>query len=125
MEVVLTFLFRYWKEIALAILLFAVSFFWWQDHNSLVKAYDASVESYEERIKGLTKSHDRELKRKDLALQEYREKLDSLEFEYEEFKRNLVVVKTERVNELVTLRRDDPEQLIEEIEQIFGFRYVE
>jgi hypothetical protein len=120
-----SFLAKYWKEIALAALLFAVCFFWWQDHNSLVKAYDASVESYEERIKGLTESHDRELERKDTALQEYREKLDSLEFEYEEFKRNIAVVKTERVNELVTLRRDDPEQLIEEIEQIFGFRYVE
>ena len=125
MHAILTFLAKYWKETALAALLFAVCFFWYQDHNSLVKAYDASVESYEERIKGLTESHDRELERKDVALREYREKIDSLEFEYEEFKKNIAIVKAERVNELVTLRRDNPEQLVEEIKLTFGFQHVE
>ena len=51
MKVALGFLGNYWKEIALAVLLFVVSFFWWQDHRGLVSAYDASVESYEIRIK--------------------------------------------------------------------------
>jgi len=119
------FLAKYWKEIALAALLFAVCFFWWQDHNSLVKAYDASIESYEERIKGLSASHERELERKDLALLEYKEKLGVLETEYEKYKRDVIVVKARRVDEIVTLRKEDPEQLIENIEQTFGFEYVE
>ena len=120
-----SFLAKYWKEIALAALLFAVCFFWWQDHNSLVKAYDASVESYEERIKGLTESHDRESERKDMLLREYRESLVALEYEYEEFKKHIVVVKAERIDELVSLRKDNPEQLIAEIEKTFGFQHVE
>jgi len=119
------FLAKYWKEIALAALLFAVCFFWWQDHNSLVKAYDASIESYEERIKGLSVSHERELERKDLALLEYKEKLGILETEYEKYKRDVIVVKARRVDEIVTLRKEDPEQLIKNIEQTFGFEYVE
>ena len=125
MYAVLTFLAKYWKETALAALLFAVCFFWYRDHNSLVKAYEATVEGYEERLQALGESHVRESERKDLALREYREKIDSLEFEYEEFKRNIVIVKTERVSELVTLRRDNPEQLVEEIKQTFGFQHVE
>ena len=57
MKVALGFLGNYWKEIALAVLLFVVSFFWWQDHRGLVSAYDASVESYEIRIKELRESY--------------------------------------------------------------------
>ena len=51
MNAALAFLGKYWKGITIAVLLFVVSFFWWQDHRGLVNAYDASVESYETRIK--------------------------------------------------------------------------
>ena len=64
----------YWKEVTLAGLLFAVSFFWWQDHKGLVDAYDASVESYETRLKELKESHQRETERKAEALEEYKTK---------------------------------------------------
>tara|TARA_Y100000385_G_C12560548_1_gene411928 strand:- start:95 stop:472 length:378 start_codon:yes stop_codon:yes gene_type:complete len=125
MHVVLTFLAKYWKETALAALLFAVCFFWYQDHNSLVKAYEATVEGYETRLQALGESHVRESERKDMALREYQERLDTLEYEYEEFKRHIVIVKSERIDELVSLRKDNPEQLITEIENTFGFEHVE
>ena len=74
METLLPFLGKYWKEIALAALLFAVSFLWWQDRLGIVSAYDASVESYETRIKDLKESYKRETERKEAALEEYKEK---------------------------------------------------
>ncbi len=75
----------YWKEIALTVLLFVVSFFWWQDHKGLVNAYDASVQSYETRIKELKESHQRETERKAKALEDYKAKLEELEIEYIEY----------------------------------------
>ena len=75
MSSLLSFVGKYWKEIALACLLFAGSFLWWQDHMGLVNAYDASVESYEVRIKELKESYQRETERKEAALEEYKEKV--------------------------------------------------
>ena len=125
METLLPFLGKHWKEIAIALLLFVVSFFWWQDHNGLVNAYDASVESYETRIKDLKESYKRETERKEAALEEYQEKMENLEDEYSEYKSAIVEVKSERVQELVRLRMENPRQLIAEIEERFHFEYVE
>ena len=115
----------YWKEVALAGLLFAVSFFWWQDHKGLVNAYDASVESYETRIKELKKSHKRETERKAKALEDYKAKLEELEMEYIEYQQAVAEAKYERVQDFVTLRQENPDQLILEIEAKFGFEYAD
>ena len=121
----MNFISTYWKEVAIACLLFVISFLWWQDHRSLVNAYDASVESYETRIRELSESYQREAVRKDEALQEYKQKLYILESEYMDFKENMERLKDERVEEIVTLRQENPGQLISEIENRFGFEYVE
>ena len=115
----------YWKEIALTVLLFVVSFFWWQDHKGLVSAYDASVESYETRIKELKKSHKRETERKAKALEDYKTKLEELEMEYIEYQQAVAEAKHERVQDFVTLRQENPDQLILEIEAKFGFEYAD
>jgi chromosome segregation ATPase len=125
MSIVLVFLAKHWRETTIAVLLFVVTFFWWQDHRLLLSAYDASVESYETRIKELNESYQREIDRKQEALQEYEEKLYILEAEYMDFRGNLDRLKDERVEEFVTLRRDNPAELINQIEQQFGFEYVE
>ena len=115
----------YWKEIALTVLLFVVSFFWWQDHKGLVNAYDASVESYETRIKELKKSHQRETERKAKALEDYKAKLEELEMEYIEYQQAVAEAKYERVQDFVTLRQENPDHLILEIEAKFGFEYAD
>ena len=115
----------YWKEIALTVLLFVVSFFWWQDRKGLVDAYDASVESYETRIKELKKSHKRETERKAKALEDYKAKLEELEMEYIEYQQAVAEAKYERVQDFVTLRQENPDQLILEIEAKFGFEYAD
>ena len=125
MKALLLFLSKYWKETAIACLLFAVSFFWWQDHRGLVNAYDASVESFETRIRDLKESYKRETERKQEALEDYKEKMESLETEYSEYRSAIVEVKSDRIRELVRLRMESPRQLIAEIVEKFHFEYVE
>ena len=125
MQSLMNFIGTHWKEIALAVLLFVVSFFWWQDHKGLVNAYDASVESYETRIKELKKSHKRETERKAKALEDYKAKLEELEMEYIEYQQAVAEAKHERVQDFVTLRQENPDQLILEIEAKFGFEYAD
>jgi F0F1-type ATP synthase membrane subunit b/b' len=124
MKTFLPFIGKYWKEIAIAALLFVVSFFWWQDHRGLINAYDASVESYETRIKDLKESYQRETERKEAALNEYKEKVYLLESQYMDFKEEMERAKEEKVEKYITLRRDNPDQLILEIEAKFGFEHV-
>ena len=125
MDAALAFLGKYWKGITIAILLFVVSFFWWQDHKGLVNAYDASVESYETRIKELRESYQRETERKEAALREFKEKVYILESQYQDHKEEIDRLKEDKIEELIVLRRDNPDQLILEIEAKFGFEHVE
>ena len=122
---ILDFVKNHWKEIALAILLFVVSFFWWQDHRGLVRAYEASTNSLEERIDGLKESYEIEALKKDEALADYKKQVFILEAERMDFIEELENRKTERKIEFVKMLRDDPEGFILKIETQFGFEHVE
>ena len=122
---ILDFVKNHWKEMALAILLFVVSFFWWQDHRGLVRAYEASTNSLEERIVGLKESYEIEALKKDEALADYKKQVFILEAERMDFIEELENRKTERKVEFVKMRRDDPEGFILKIETQFGFEHVE
>jgi K+ transporter len=109
---ILDFVKNHWKEIALAILLFVVSFFWWQDHRGLVRAYEASTKSLEDRIDGLKESYEAEALKKEEVLADYKKQLFILESERMDFIEELENKKTERKVELVKMRRNDPEGFI-------------
>ena len=122
---ILNFVKNHWKETALIILLFVVSFFWWQDHKGLVRAYEASTNSLEERIDGLKESYETEALKREEALTSYKKKLFILESERMDFIEELENKKTERKFEFVKMRRDDPEGFILKIETQFGFEHAE
>ena len=122
---ILSFVKNHWKEMALVILLFIVSFFWWQDHKGLVRAYEASTNSLEERIEGLKESYETEALKREEALTSYKKKLFILESERMDFIEELESKKTERKFEFVKMRRDDPEGFILKIETQFGFEHAE
>ena len=122
---ILNFVKNHWKEIALVILLFVVSFFWWQDHKGLVRAYEASTNSLEERIEGLKESYETEALKREEALTSYKKRLFILESERMDFIEEIENKKTERKFEFVKMRRDDPEGFILKIETQFGFEHAE
>jgi ATPase subunit of ABC transporter with duplicated ATPase domains len=124
MSVAFKFIKLYWKEIAISCLLFSVCFFWWADHRGLVTAYEASIESYETRMAGLKDSYEREAKRKQEALEHYQERVASLERDYEDSIIKLEIERQAQTEQYKTLRRENPEQFIAEIEEKLGFRYV-
>ena len=72
---------KYWRETLIVVMVIGVSVAWSQDHKSLIKAYDSAVVSYEAQLEALNESHQRELERKDQALQEYQAKMEEIEKE--------------------------------------------
>tara|TARA_R110002072_G_scaffold33079_1_gene100354 strand:- start:505 stop:882 length:378 start_codon:yes stop_codon:yes gene_type:complete len=116
---------NYWKELLIAFLIIALSFFWWKDHKGLVDAYDASVKSYEARMEGLKQSYEVEALEKEKVLSEFKERFYILEAERLDFIEELDDRKTERKVELVHMRRSDPDGFVLKIETQFGFEHVE
>ena len=116
---------KYWREALIIVMVIGVSVAWSQDHRSLIKAYDSAVISYEAQLEALNESHQRELERKEQALHEYQAKMDEIQREYLEFRENVEEQKATRVAELTEIRHSNPDALVEEIENAFGFEYVE
>jgi uncharacterized protein YlxW (UPF0749 family) len=116
---------KYWREALIIVMVISVSVAWSQDHRSLIKAYDSAVISYEAQLEALNESHQRELERKEQALHEYQAKMDEIQREYLEFRENVEEQKATRVAELTEIRHSNPDALVEEIENAFGFEYVE
>jgi len=119
------FLSKHWREVLIVLMAVGISVAWSQDHKSLVKAYDSTVQSYETQLEALNKSYQRELERKEQALQDYQAKMEEIEKEYLEFRENVEGQKADRVIELTEIRHSNPDALITEIETAFGFEHVE
>ena len=73
----------------------------------------------------MRESYQRETERKEAALEEFKEKVYLLETQYQDYKEEIDRLKGARVEDLIVLRRDNPDQLILEIEAKFGFEHVE
>ena len=86
---------------------------------------DIAAERYEKELEIIKESAQREKERKEELLQEYRVKIYDLEKEYKKIEEEISLAKDERVEEIKKLRIKNPQKLIREVEQTFGFEYVE
>ena len=116
---------KYWREMLIVVMVIGISLAWSQDHKSLIKAYETTVDSYEKQMNDLNESYQRELERKEEALQDYQKKMEEIERNYSDFREQVETQKAERVVELTEIRHSNPEKLVEEIENAFGFEHVE
>jgi len=115
----------YWREILFAVVLLGMSAFWYYDRSSIIRAMDIAAERYEKELEIIKESAQREKERKEELLQEYRVKIYDLEKEYKKIEEEISLAKDERVEEIKKIRIKNPQKLIREIEQTFGFEYVE
>lgn len=115
---------KYWREIAICVLLLAVSTSWYYDRSSLIKSFDTATERYEKELATVKESHAREVERQEKALKEYQKKVAEIEENYATVQEELYDMQNSRVGEIVRLRSDDPEKLAAQIEEVFGFEYV-
>ena len=115
----------YWKEILIGLLFLIISASWYYDRSSLVKAMDSATSRYEQELLLIKESHARELERKDALVKEYEEKVKLLHSVFEENREQIKILKSDRVTEVTKLRVTDPDALAKQIEEAFGFTYVE
>jgi len=125
MKSVVTFVANHWKELLLVAFMFVLSFIWYGDHKALIDAYDASTEGYEERIEALKESHNREVLKKEDAIMEFRNRVYDLETQHLEYLEELEKLRNRKMEQYITLRKENPDELIIKIEKSFGFEYVD
>jgi galactokinase len=106
-------------------LLLTVSASWYYDRSSLIGALDSATSRYEQELIVLKESHARELQRKQKLVDEYEKKVKQLEVVFNENQRAIEQLKSSRVEEVTTLRRTNPEIIANQIQNAFGFEYVE
>ena len=116
---------RYWKEILIGLLLLIVSASWYYDRSSLIKAMDSATSRYEQELILLRESHAREIERKEELVREYEEKIQQLQVVFDENQQEIEILKSDRIVEVTTLRHTNPEVVAEQIQNAFGFDYVE
>jgi len=114
-----------WKEALIILCLLTAMGKMRVDYNRLEKAHEAIQTSLQEQIVGLQSIHTEELARRDAALRTYKEELGKIERRYEA---NLESIKDDRerkYQEYIHRFIRDPEELAKDIEELFGFEYVE
>jgi hypothetical protein len=119
------FLKRNWKEVLIVVCLLMVMGKMRADYNRLEEVHETMRTSLQDQITGLQEIHDEELRQRDAALRTYKEELEKLQRNYEV---NLETIRSERDRKYQEYLHDfikDPEQLAKDIEELFGFEYVE
>tara|TARA_R110002020_G_scaffold159298_2_gene343014 strand:- start:152 stop:529 length:378 start_codon:yes stop_codon:yes gene_type:complete len=116
---------KYWKEILIGLLLLTVSASWYYDRSSLIKAMDSATSRYEQELVLLRESHAREIERKEELVREHEEKIQQLQVVFDENQQEIEELKSDRIVEVATLRRTNPEVVAEQIQSAFGFDHVE
>ena len=119
------FLRKNWKETLMVLCLLMVMGKMRSDYRRLEEVHETMRSSLQEQIAGLQEIHDEELRQRDAALRTYKEELEKLQRNYEV---NLETIRSARDKKYQEYLHDfikDPEQLAKDIEELFGFEYVE
>ena len=93
--------------------------------NAIKEVLEAKKKSYEEQIRALNKSHETELRKRDEIIRDYHETVARVEEEFEKRGEALDAKKKEKIKEIVIKSKSDHDKIRKEIENIFGFKYVE
>lgn len=114
----------YWKEIAIVLLALVVFGKMRYDHRLMVRIYEEQAAALQEQIDGLHAIHAEELRKKEEALDNYRNTLEELEQNYlEEQERNQDLIDEKRKN-IEKKFSQNKEELANEIINSFNFEYV-
>jgi hypothetical protein len=120
----LPYLKAYWKELAIICLAMAFLGKMRYDHRLLIKTYEEQTIALQEQIDGLNLIHAEELRKKEAALQAYKDSLEELEKDYNREKRNNRKTIDRRRDQIEEQFSQNKEELANEIINNFNFEYV-
>ena len=124
-EIVLKFILKHWKEILLVVLSAGIFIKGRMDYAALFDMHQESVQLYQTQIDELNLAHKEQLRRKDEAIEQYIQRVEDLRVQYDSAREEVEITTETRREEYQRTLEEKPEELISEIENKFGFKYVE
>ena len=122
---VLNYVLKHWKELLIAALFLVLWIKSRVDYASLKELEQQRIEAHEESMQKLKDNYEIRIKDQKEAYEKYKEEVDIILEHYGERVDNLEIKTSERKEEYQNIFKEKPETLIKEIEQKFGFKYVE
>ena len=110
-----------WKLALLAIWSIVVWFVSRRNAAGAIEAMKANKESYESQIASLKSEHRIEKEKLEQLNLKYRETIDTIEKKYDIKEKQLSKAKKKRVKEIVEKAKDNPSEINEKLENLFGF----
>ena len=95
------------------------------DYAALKKSMDVMNKSYEEQIAFLQSLHQEEIERRDDAIALYEQILLDMEEQHRRDLEEIAAAKKEDIENNIRNFEEQPDELAKEIEDLFGFKYVE
>ena len=119
-----SFLAKNWQGVGLVIML-VLFFVTKNDYAALKKSKDVMSQSYEEQLSLIKELHQEEINRRDDVIASYEQLVEKLKEEHLQDLEDLAEEKEKEVEESIKDFEEQPEKLAQEIEDLFGFKYVE
>ena len=112
---------RNWKTAALAVWSIVIWLVSRKNAEGAIKAMKANKESYESQIATLKSEHKIEKEKLEQLNLKYRETIATIEKKYDIKEKELSREKKKRVKQIVEKAKDNPNEINEKLESLFGF----
>ena len=116
---------KHWKELLIAALFLVLWIKSRVDYATLKELEQQRIEAHEESMQELKNNYEIRIKDQKEAYEKYKEEIDIILEHYGDRVADLEIKTSERKDEYQNILKEKPETLIKEIEQKFGFKYVE
>ena len=110
-----------WKLSALAVWTIFIWLVSRKNADGAIQAMKANKESYEAQIKGLRDAHEEEVQKREELHLKYRATLGKIKDKYDLEEKQLSRQKRKKVKEIIEKAKDNPNEINEKIENLFGF----
>lgn len=119
-----SFIAKNWQTLGL-ILMIVLFFATKNDYAALKESMEVMSQSYQEQLSLLQELHEEELARRDEAIASYETLIEEIEEQHRLDLEQIARAKEKEIQENIRDFDEQPEELLEKIEDLFGFEYVE
>jgi DNA anti-recombination protein RmuC len=93
--------------------------------DALVQVLEIKKQSYEKQIEELKEKHDREILKRDKLIEKYHEIVEKIEDKYKQKEKELSEKEKKKIKKIVEKSKGRPDVIRKEIEESFGFTYID
>lgn len=92
--------------------------------RAVTDVLEAKKKSYEKQIEALKSAHKSEIKKREELSLKYKQTLDTIEKDFKLKEEKLSLLKKRKIKQIIKDSKDNPNEINEKIENLFGFTRI-